>query len=458
MASGQQFPLQVSQMPGDTLVIFDSKDLVFPQQRSDTSVHVTSNMAGWTVEASVPWIEVTRNKDNVIVTASENTSLFSRHGYVRASLGSQVSEVAVHQKPYVSTFVLPESDLKGISEISQETVLVTSIPSDLKVYVDDSIVMRTPFTCNVDYEHHSLRMGLERREYLFNGMQEEVVFAPGLRFAQITFTAPKNIGLRTGFVSANNFGAYSHFQASRPLVKEFVNDSIMPDGYHFVVGPIYQPIQYLGIYAGIGVGFHNGAETAGLPKINVDFEGGVMGFYKNATLSMGFRTTRWSSNGSRTTFVFGIGGYLKRYYDKDLGYCSSDSRPWWSLNYMTRPAQNGFGVMVSDLGSEKLRTYVKAMYLHPTDTVKNLAATLGFLFTPVDGIIDLTAGAGVDFNVAGSARSYPGVEAELGFILNLWRIPLTVMLHESDLLHDRRLYVDFGIGFHFGNFKRSTYK
>ena len=458
VASGQQFVLQVSQLPGDTLVVLDSKELVFPQQRSDTRIHVMSNMAGWTVESSDPWIEVVPKKDSIVVTALENTSVFSRHGYVKASLGSRTSEVPVHQMPYVSNFVMPESDLKCITEASQETILVTSIPSDLIVYVDDTMTMRTPFTCNVDYEHHSLRMGLERREYLFNDMQEEIVFAPGLRFAQITFTAPKNIGLRTGFISANTFGAYCHFQASRPLVKEFVTDSIMPDGYHFMVGPIYQPIQYVGIYAGVGVGFHNGAQTAGMPNINVDYEAGVMGFFKNATLSMGFRTTRWSLIDSRTTFVFGLGGYLKRYYDKDFGYCSSDSRPWWSLNIMTRPAQKGYGLMASDLGDEKLRTYIKAMYLQPEDTVKNLAATLGFLFTPVDGLIDITVGAGADFNVAGATRSYPNLEVELGFIFNLWRFPITVMLHEADLIHDRRLFVDFGIGFHFGNFHKSTYK
>ena len=44
---------------------------------------------------------------------------------------------------------------------------------------------------------------------------------------------------------------------------------------------------------------------------------------------------------------------------------------------------------------------------------------------------------------------------ELGAILNVWRFPITVMLHESDLLGDRHLYVDFGIGFHLGEFKKS---
>ena len=283
-------------------------------------------------------------------------------------------------------------------------------------------------------------------------------FLPGLRFAQLTFTSPKNIGLRTGFVSANDFGAYCHFQASRPLLKEFVTDSIKPDGYHFMVGPVYQPIPYLGIYAGIGCGFYGGAKTAGMPRINLDYELGVMGFFKNATISLGMRRSQWSFSQKSMTFVFGVGGYLKQYYDNEMGYCSSDSRRWWSVSYMTRPAQNGRGVMFGDLGNEKIRTYIKAMYLTPADTLQNLSGSFGLIVTPVNGIIDVCAGVGADFCLDNAIRKYPNVEAEVGFIVNVWRIPLTVMFHEADLLNDRRLFVDFGVGFHFGRFKKSTYK
>ena len=125
-----------------------------------------------------------------------------------------------------------------------------------------------------------------------------------------------------------------------------------------------------------------------------------------------------------------------------------------------RPVTHGKGVMFGDLGKAKTRTYLKAMYSQPVDSTSRVVdAAFGLVFTPVNGIIDfcLGAGAGYDFMAKGSL---PTVEAEAGFILNIWRIPLTVMLHESDLIHqnERKLYVDFGIGIHLGEFKRSSYK
>lgn len=458
MASGETFPLRVRQLPGDTVIALDRKELVFPQDKSTECVSVNSNMAGWTVKASEPWIEVWKRNDSVVVTAQENPTVFSRHGSVTATCGRRTSELAVHQKPHVSAFVMPPSELGNTGGSGKETILVTSVPSDLKVYVDDSIARTTPFTCDVDYEHHSLQMGLERREYLFNDKQQDVTFLPGMRFAHITFTSPKNIGLRAGFIGASHFGAYAHFMASRPLMKEFLTDTIGPDGYHFMVGPVYQPIPYLGIYAGLGCGLYGGAVTPGLPRAYIDYEFGVMGFFKNASVSLGIRRSQWRFDQKRFTFMFGVGGYLKRYYDDKLGYCASDSRRWWSVNYVWRPAQNGKGVMFSDLGGEKVRAYLKAMYLTPADTVKNLNGMVGMVFTPVNGIIDLCAGVGADFCLDKAIRTYPNVEAEIGVILNIWRFPLTVMFHEADILNERRLFVDFGVGFHLGKFNSSTYK
>lgn len=457
LSGDQEIPLQVRQLPGDTVVTMDRKELVFTQESTTERVHVTANMAGVTVEVSDPWIEVKQKNDSVFVTVQENHTVFSRHGYVKAYLGRRSSEMAVHQKPHVSDFVMPASEL-GDAGGSKEFVLVSSVPPELRVYVDDTIAKMTPFYCEVDYEHHSLLMGFERREYLFNDMQQDVEFLPGLRFAQITFTSPKNIGLRSGFISANKFGAYFHFMASMPFVKEFSTESVSADGYHFMVGPVYQPIQYLGIYGGVGCGIYGGSSIEGLPRLGFDYELGVMGLFKNASISLGFRHAVGSFVEKPFTLVFGVGGYLKRYYDSELGYCASDSRRWWSVNYVWRPAQNGKGVMFSDLGSEKVRTYVKAMYLQPNDTVKNISGSFGLVFTPVNGIIDICAGLGADFCLNKEIRTYPNVEAEIGFILNIWRFPLTVMLHEADLINDRRLYVDFGIGFHLGKFKSSSYK
>lgn len=467
MASEQVFRLPVSQLPGDTVISVNRKELVYPKEGGMEMVRVSSNMAGWRVETSDNWIELMQVHDSVRVALKENQSLFSRHGKVSFISGRRFCEVEVHQAPHVSNFEMPASELVNVGESGRETITVTSVPSDLAVYVDDSIKMITPFTYNVDYEHHSVQMGFERHEYLFNEKQKDIEFKPGLRFAEITFTSPKNIGLMTGFVAARGVGAYCHFQASRPIVKEFVLNTVSPNGYHFMLGPVYQPIQYAAVYAGIGFGLYEGVRAAydygdtpaALPNLNVNYEGGLMGFYKNAMISMGFRTAYYGYNGERTTtFVFGIGGYLKRYYDKHYGYCCSDSRRWWSLNYVTRPVVGGKGVMFGDMGRDKIRTYLKAMYVNPADSVNKVDASFGIIFTPVSGIIDVCLGGGAGADVMNF--SSVSVEAEMGVILNLWRFPVTIMLHESDVFGDynRRLYVDFGIGFHLGKFRSSSYK
>ena len=452
------FPLKVGQMPGDTVLHVNKKDLVFEESKSRETLSVQCNMKGWEVESDDSWVEVERNMDSIRVSVAANTSVFSRHGRVVVTCGSRRYDVAIHQRPRVSVTMMPESELKGITYSEKESIMVTSSPTGLVVYIDDTLKKDTPFSLPVDYEHHSMQVGFERREFIFNENQQDVVFNPGLRFAQITFTAPKNIGLRTGFVSANDFGAFSHFQASRPLVKEYVSDTINPDGYHFMVGPVYRPFEYIGAYAGLGVGIHEGRTANGMPNLGLDWEAGIMGFFMNATVSMGIRCSKFGFNSKRTTFVFGIGGYLKRYYDVKKGYCSSDSRRWWSLNYMTRPVVNGKGLMFGDIGKSKVRFYLKAMYVQPDELSKKADASFGLVFTPVNGIIDFMLGAGA--GTALTMESFnPTVEAETGFILNLWRFPLTVMLHESDLLNDdRHLYVDFGIGCHLGEFKRSSYK
>ena len=456
------FPLKVAQVPGDTVLQVNKKELVFRESKSKGNLLVKCNMKGWEVNSDDNWVEVESHLDSIRVSVAENTSVFSRHGVVHVTCGTRRYDVAIHQRPRISARVMPESELKGITHSEKESVMVLSDPTGLVVHIDDTLKKTTPFLFPVDFEHHSIQVGYERREFLFNENQQDVVFNPGLRFAQITFTAPKNIGLRTGFVSANDFGAFSHFQASMPLVKEYVCDTINPSGYHFMVGPVYRPIKYAGVYAGayagIGLGIHEGRTMNGIPNIGFDWEAGVMGFFMNGTVSMGIRHSKWGFNSKRTTFVVGIGGYLKRYYDKKKGYCTSDSRRWWSLNYMTRPVVNGKGVMFGDLGKSEVRTYFKAMYAQPDELQKKVDASFGFVFTPVSGIIDFMLGAGAGTTVVGGPFNIT-VEAETGFILNVWRIPLTVLLHESDLIgEDRHLYVDLGIGLHLGDFKRSSYK
>lgn len=458
---GELFSLYINQLNGDAVlqIVGQIKEVVLNNVDPHGGFAVKSNVPDWKAYPLDDWITVSRKQDSVKVSATENTTVFSRHGMVRVSCKGCQCDVAIHQLPHVTNCVMPESELKVLSNIGRETFTVTSVPSDLVVYIDNSISRTTPFQIPKDYEYHSINVGFESRDFIFNEKQQNVVFEPGLRFAAFTFTAPKNIGLRTGFISANNFGAYSHFQASRPLVEQFAVDTTKADGYHFMVGPVYSPIQYVAVYGGLGVGIHEGPTLNGMPNVKLDYEAGLMGLFKNATISMGFRTTQWgfNVNEKRTTFVFGVGGYLKRYYDPMKGYCTSDSRRWVSLNYMFRPAAHGNGLMIGDMGKQKLRTYLKAMYVQPSDSLKSVEASFGFVFTPVNGIIDFCIGAGANAPVSGFDDL--SMDAEAGFIVNLWRIPLTVMLHESDILRDNRhLYVDFGVGFHLGEFNRSSYK
>ena len=112
------------------------------------------------------------------------------------------------------------------------------------------------------------------------------------------------------------------------------------------------------------------------------------------------------------------------------------------------------------------RAYIKAMYFDPKYSVKsqeigNIEAGFGLMFCPVNGLIDFCLGTGLNVNpnnLTSIDQTMWGAEA--GFVINVWRFPITVMLHELDLIHysGRRLYADFGIGFHFGEFKKSSYK
>ena len=272
--------------------------------------------------------------------------------------------------------------------------------------------------------------------------------------------------VQPGFVAANGFGAFAHFQADLPRVKDFDTQKYAGTGYHLAVGPVYRPIPYLGLYAGLGFGAYGGRNlmNPGVPLLGWDYEAGLMGMYRNVMLSVGFFSARTADGQHSTTLLLGLGGYLKRYHDARFGYCASDSRRWWSVSYVARPAVNGKGVMFGDLGKEKARAYLKALYIQSEvaqkdQVARNIDASGGILFTPVNGLIDACVGVGAEVNLVGLDNKFLGVGAEVGVVLNLWRFPITIMLHESDLFHEsRHPYVDFGIGFHFGEFKRSSYK
>lgn len=462
LVDGLTYPVKIRQMPGDTILSVAPTELLLQSNPSSACFGVSCSVDTWRADSPEDWIQLSRIQDSVVVVVAENHSLFSRHGLVTVTSGKRSADMVVHQKPHVSAFEMPVSELGNVKtgEAGGEVIAVSSAPSELVVYIDDSIAKTTPFDLAVDYQHHSILMGFERRDCLFNEKQDNIVFKPGLRFAQITF-GKKSFGMRAGFVGANNFGAYQHFIATTPLVEDFNEATSTTGSYHYLIGPVYQPIPYAGIYAGIGAGLFGNSLDPGLPSFALDYEAGVMGFFKNASVSLGFRSSRLNGVGE-TSFVFGVGGYLKRYYGgKSLGYCSSDSRRWWSLNYVTRPALNGQGVMFGDIGKGLTRAYIKALYLEPKNSslVGNVELDLGLMFCPVNGIIDFCIGAGANVDPNAISDLDAKFEAEAGVVLNVWRFPITVMFHRSDLFGPQgHFYADLGIGFHFGEFRKSSYK
>lgn len=467
VANQRRMPVSVFQAGSDTLISATRDELVFSNEENTLSFGVTSNLAGWQVQSSDEWIEAWADHDTVRVMAHQNLSVFSRHGTVKVRAGNRFVDVLVHQRPYVSEPPILKSELGDGGNTDTDAIHVSSFPDGIKVtvYNDDhtvSSVNFTPFDMPIDYMHYTLQAGFEKKEAFLNDKQQDVVFEPGLRFAAFTWSPKAAIGMMSGFIGTRSWGAYSHFQVNTPFVTDFVSGGRWLSGYNLTFGPVFQPkkFPYVGAFAGVGLGGY-----VGEPHIGLDYEAGLMGFYKNVVVSMGFHTSRILTSSVKTTsFMIGIGGYLKRYYDSELGYCASDSRRWTSLNYVFRPKENGMGLMIGDVGSGKARAYFKAMYLRPESTdslsVKNLEAGLGLMFTPVSGLIDLCIGASGAVNLSGLEDRFQGVGVELGAVLNVWRIPLTVFLHEVDLFGDRHLCVDFGIGFHFGKFGKanSTYQ
>lgn len=450
-----------SQAASDTIIMADPDELAFPCTVSYRYLFVKSNLDSWSVNVSDDWIRAVANRDTIRVEVDENESFFSRHGWVKIEQGTKFCKVPVHQYAYVSTPPELKSDIKSDYSSDKDVVAVKSVPSDLKVTIIDeageSRVRYTPFDMPADYGHYSLQMGFERRDVFANDQQQDVVFGPGLRFAALTWAPKASLGMMSGYVGAKSMGAYVHFQASTPIVTDYYDDNQRLAGYNITFGPVICPnrFPYVGIFAGVGVGNY-----VLEPHVGLDYEGGLMGFYKNMILTMGFHTSRLNSTVQTTSFMLGAGGYLKRYYDDKLGYCSSDSRRWFSLNYMFRPSEDGKGIMFGDLGKDRVRAYIKAMYFSSLQSVDSLVvrdveAGAGVVITPVNGIIDLCLGASLRANIMGLDHRFQGIGVEAGAVLNIWRFPITIFLHEADLIGDRYLCVDFGFGFHLGEFGKS---
>lgn len=427
----------------------------------------------WSCSSDFSWIVVTRDGDNVVVEIAEDFR-HDRKGFFLMKTNSKIYRVNVFQRG--------ANDHTG-------NVVIDSKPSWSRLYIDGELAGRTPVTKEADNKVHQVRFGRETRYYVFDKNNSKIDFNTGMRYLQFTLSS-ETMGVSSGFIGCKRWGGYNHFQFNVGNW-DFKPESEKGPMYVMSLGPSYEIMPWMSAYAGVGLAVSN--DTLRQMHVNDDepflhvyqpapteitfgleIEAGLMFYYRNVFASAGFQLNRIGTDYQKFDFSVGLGAYFNRYYDEKHGYCATRSREWWSLNFIYNPVRNGFGLMFSDVGKSNLRWYFKplAEFGHyweideedPTlEPVKkdeiDPSMTLGFVFNLMPGYIDFMIGGGYQASVKSDLIEGKGAEAEVGFVMNIWRIPLTVMMRCCELEKDSRyLTVDFGIGFSFGNYIKNGKK
>ena len=420
----------------------------------------------WSCASDYSWLIVTRDGDDVIIDMTDNFKQ-DRRGYFILKTNTKTYRVNVYQK--------------GAANDSP-SIVIDSKPSWSRVFVDGKKAGRTPFMVVADDSVHSVRLGRETRYHVFNKNNGDVVFNTGMRYLQLTLSG-ETVGVRSGFIGGKGWGGYNHFQINLDNW-DFKPKSEKGPLYVMSLGPSYEVMPWMSVYAGAGVAVSNDTlrqmHVSGevpyelvhqpAPKeltIGFEVEAGLMFYYRNVFATTGFQLNRIGTDKQKFDFSVGLGAYFNRYYDAKRGYCATRSREWWSFNIVFNPVRSGYGFMFSDVGRRNLRWYFKTItefgnywYQDENDTtvapVKRSAIdpglSLGFVFNLVPGYIDVMTGAGYQASIKAGQFEGKGVQAEVGFVMNLWRFPLTVMMRCCELEKDTRyLTVDFGFGFSFGD-------
>lgn len=452
-AFDQERNFNVYQKSCVTKIMIPKEDNVIEKEGGTMAISVGQVKGAWTCSTDETWMKVSRSGDVVILDCEKNLSKSRRGSFI----------VNTNTKTY-RYFVVQ----KGEEEDSKE-VIVDSKPSWSRLYIDDEYVGRTPVRRAIDDSVHLVRLGRETRSYVFNMMNEGVTFNTGLRYIQITMSS-KTVGLRSGFIGTKHWGGYNHFQLNMN------NWDTKPSGdkgplYIVSAGPSFEILPWLSVYAGAGVGFSNDTLRIVPPgeKPNhkhaiselsegYELEAGLMFYYRDVFASAGVQYNHIGMH-QNFDYSFGLGLYLNRYYDSKYGYCSTRSRQWWSLNYMYNPGRNGHGIMFNDVGKNSVRWYIKAMgEFNKVENVDEIAplVTTGVTFNLMPGYIDFMVGGGYQAAIISKSLVDKGLQAEVGFVMNIWRIPLTIMMRCSEINKSTRyLTVDFGVGFSFGEFSHS---
>lgn len=461
-AYDEKMSFEITQKSHESRILVPKDDVVMESFGGSMAIPVGNDADTWTCASNDDWLSVTHSDDAVLLECTAN-EMSDRTGSFIISTDTKTFKVNVLQKGTVNA--LP-------------AIVIDSKPSWALVYINDKKAGRTPLKIAADDSVRVVRLGREQYSYLCNSQAGNLQFNTGLRYLEVTMSS-ETYGLRSGFIGVKKWGGYNHFQL-RLNSWDMSSSSEKSPLYIMTLGPTYEIMPWMSAYVGLGAMFSNDTlrneqinenkpiQRNSLSDVKVAVEGevGLMFYYKRAFASLGMQINNIGLDKQYVDFSAGLGMYFNRYYDKNHGYCATRSRKWWSLNFIYNPGRNGYGFMFSDIGKNNLRYYIKAMSeWFRYDTIAgedpnvetltideiNPGLTAGFVFNIMPGYIDILMGGGYQVSVVSGSFETKGVQAEAGFVLNVWRIPLTVMMRCCEVEKDTRyMTVDFGVGFSFG--------
>ena len=455
-AFGQEMDFNVSQKSHITKISVPKEDIIIEADGGSLAIPINNHGDSWTCYSDVSWLDVSRSGNNLLIGCEPNSDT-DRNGSFIIKSNSKSLKIKVIQKGEVSK----QAELK-----------IESYPSNETVFVDGKKIGKTPIAVLSDNSLHSVKKGQEQRYCVFNANVKSIRFETGLRYIQGTVSS-NTFGLRSGFIGSKRWGGYNHLQMNIEHC-DFNPDIKTAPLYMYSMGPSFEIFPWMSVYAGAGMSLTTDTlvscssivtDSVGNltyknnihSKLNFGLmaEAGLMFYYRNFVLSGGIQMTNIGKEQSKVDYSVGLGLYFSRFYTQKDGYCATKSRQWWSLNYVFNPVRKGHGIMFNDIGRGSVRPYIKAMVELPFNDEIYMGISSGIAFNTIPGYIDLMVGGGLQGYYVSKEFGYKGLQAEFGFVLNLWRFPIGVMLRYCDLEKDTRyLTFDFSVGFSFGK----TYK
>lgn len=433
--------INVEQKAKSSILDVSQNNIEFSCDGELESINIESGEGKWECDHIPEWCNIEKQNQTLNITAVQNNTTQLRSDYIIIKTENQSLSVSVSQQP-----LSPDSSC----------VSFRSNPVGKQVYIDGIFYNHTPSTHLIDSTHHVVRIGRKQfHDVVFDNKNITLEFNPGCRYLMLTASNNNQAGFMTGFIGTKRFGMFNHLMVGIPL-EDILLQHNKSSLYSYSLGPTVELLDYMSLFVGGGVEvFTADDEITGDFKVDL----GAMFYYRHLMLSLGCQFQKIiDKNFAYGSFFAGFGMYFDRYCIKNkkdkIKPRVSDSRRWWSLNYIYSPTAHG--LMFGDMGKTALRGYIKALYIDQgNETVKQASLTSGFVFTPFPGFIDVCTGWGFGINCPDKV-DFKGFEAEAGFIVNLWRFPVTIMFHEYMLEQDARYTsVEFGVGFHFGEFGKS---